>query len=109
MNDSIREYLEKYPSEIVDMFFILRQLIFDSTSDDTRELMWAKIPSYYVSERFVRLIPFGDHINVEAKAIADHKSELTSYKITPKGMLQLSARQDIPLDILRRIFTETLL
>ena len=31
--------------------------------------MWAKLPTYYVGESFVRLIPFKDHINIEAKAV----------------------------------------
>ena len=67
MNDQIREYIEKYPSAIVDMFCDLRKLIYESAFDEPRELMWAKIPSYYVENSFVRLIPFGDHVNVEAK------------------------------------------
>lgn len=70
--------------------------------------MWAKIPSYYVGKSFVRLIPFKDHINVEAFFILNHKEELTGYKITPKGMLQIFLKQDIPAEVLRKIFAETL-
>lgn len=33
------------------------------------EKMWAKIPSYYYGEKFVRIIPFKDHINVEAEGL----------------------------------------
>ena len=38
----------------------------------------------------------------------EHKEELTDYKITPKGMLQIFVNQDIPADILKQIFPETL-
>lgn len=70
--------------------------------------MWAKLPSYYAGERFVRLIPFKEHINIEAQAILLHKEELAGYKITPKGMLQIYVNQNVPKDILAQIFAETL-
>jgi len=108
MNEQVKEYIEKFPSEIITLFSELRQLIYDSASSDTDETLWAKIPSYYVGEKFVRLIPFKDHINIEATAITEHKEELTGYKITPKGMLQIFLKQDIPTDILKKIFAETL-
>ena len=108
MNEQIKTYLEKYPQEIVDMFTALRQLIFDSVSVDTDETMWAKLPSYYNGDKVVRLIPFKDHINVEASAIIQHKDKLSDYKITPKGMLQIYVKQSITSDFLKIIFTETL-
>ena len=48
MNEQIREYIDKYPSDISDMYIILRKLIFDSASSEPQEIMWAKLPSYYV-------------------------------------------------------------
>lgn len=47
------------------------------------------MPSFYIDDKFVRLIPFKDHINIEAATIATHTSQLKQYKITPKGMLQI--------------------
>ena len=70
--------------------------------------MWAKLPSYYVDKSFIRLIPFKDHINIEAKAILDYKNELNNYKITSKGMLQIFLNQDIPYEIIKNIFINTL-
>ena len=90
------------------MYNNLRQMIFDSVSCKPEETLWAKLPSYYVGEAFVRLIPFKDHINVEAQAITRHKEELEGYKITPKGMLQLYLKQDVPSEILKKVFRETL-
>lgn len=108
MNEQIKIHIKKFSEEIKDMFSNLRQLIFDSTSAEIDEVLWARLPSYNVGDKFVRLIPFGDHINVEATAILNHKDELSAFKITPKGMLQIFVKQEIPSEILLQIFKETL-
>lgn len=54
-----------------------------------KEKLWAKLPSYYIEDKFIRLIPFKDHINIEAKSILQYKKELKEFKITLKGMLQI--------------------
>ena len=108
MKEQVKEYIDKYPAEIVELFNHLRKLIFDSVSCELEEALWAKLPSYYNGKSFVRLIPFKDHINVEAQAAISHKEEMTDYKFTPKGMLQIYLRQDIPSEILTKIFAETL-
>ncbi len=109
MNQQVKEYMGKYPDELCDLYNKLRNLIFESALSETEETLWAKIPSYYVGESFVRLIPFKDHVNIEAQAIVQHKEELTEYKITPKGMLQIYLGQDIPFEVLKKIFAETLI
>ena len=108
MNELVKEYLEKYPREVIEMHSVLRQLIYDSVSSEPEETLWAKLPSYYVGESFVRLIPFKDHINIEANAVLEYKDVLVDYKVTPKGMLQIFLKQDIPTDVLKRIFADTL-
>ena len=108
MNEQIKTYLEKYPQEIVDMFTALRQLIFDNVNVVPEETMWAKLPSYYNGDKVVRLIPFKDHINIEASVVIQHKDKLADYKITPKGMLQIYVKQNIPSDTLKQILVETL-
>lgn len=108
MNEQVREYVDKYSDEIIDLYNTLRKLILDSSSSEPQETLWAKIPSYYVGEAFVRLIPFKDHINIEAKTISNHIDMLVGYKVTPKGMLQIFLKQEVPVDVLRLIFAETL-
>ena len=100
--------MEKYPDKIKELFAKIKKFIFESCGADIEEKLWARLPSYYAGERLVRLIPFKDHINVEAAAVSGHKEELKGYKITPKGMLQISPEQDIPEETLKRIFSETL-
>lgn len=50
MNEQVKEYLKKYPDEIVDRFYKLRQLIFESVSCEPEETLWAKLPTYNVGE-----------------------------------------------------------
>lgn len=109
MNESVREYINKYSPDIKELFIKLRTIIYDSISQEVEEKMWAKLPSYYIGDAFVRLIPFKDHINIEALAVARYRGALVTYKITPKGMLQLYIDQEVPVDILKEIFKETLL
>ena len=108
MDNQVREILKLKSQEIQNLYDILRQTVYDSTKVEIVETLWARLPSYYAGEKFVRLIPFLDHINIEASAIINHKDELSGYKITPKGMLQIFLGQQIPTDILRKIFKETL-
>ena len=42
MNEQVKEYIEKYPNEIIEMFNNLRQLIVDSVSCEIEETMGDK-------------------------------------------------------------------
>lgn len=108
MNKDIQNYIMKYTDEIQQLFCELRILIIQSVSCDIEEKLWAKIPSYYNGDRFIRLIPFKDHINIEAAAIIENKDKLKEFKITPKGMLQIYCNQTIPERVLKIIFKDTL-
>lgn len=74
-NEQIKDYIAKYPGEIIDMYNNLRKTVFDSVSCELEEKLWAKLPSYYVGDSFVRIIPFKNHINIEAKAVIQHKED----------------------------------
>ena len=108
MNEEVKNYIEKYTEEIQSLFYHIRELVIKGVPNEIEEKLWAKLPSYYVEDRFVRVIPFKDHINVEAVAIPQHKSQLEQYKITPKGMLQIYLNQEIPYDVLQAVLKETL-
>ncbi len=105
MDESIQNYIEKYNSKIQNLFVELRKLLIESVSCEIEERLWAKLPTFYVGDKF---IPFNDHINIVASAVINHKSCLEQYKITPKGMLQIYLNQEIPYTTLQSIFTETL-
>ena len=107
MNEAIQEYINKYSKEIQELFIEIRELIINCVPCKIEEKLWAKLPSFYVEKNFIRVIPFKDHININAIAISEHKSKLSHYKITPKAMLQIYVNQEIPHDVLKMIFKET--
>lgn len=108
MGKSTEECISGFSEDIKKLFNELRSLVLTATSEKVDEKLWANLPSYYVNKSFVRIIPFKDHINIEAKAIERHKNDLTEFKLTPKNMLQIYIGQSIPADILKKIFIETL-
>ena len=105
----ITTYLAKYNDDIQKLFTDLRGMVIQSVDCDLEEKLWAKLPSYYLDDKFIRLIPFKDHVNIEAKSVMKYSEQLHEYKITPKGMLQIYLKQDIPKDVLSRVFSDTLM
>lgn len=109
MNTDIQDYIKKYCIEIQSLFVELRELIILIVPYEIEEKLWAKLPSFYIGEKYIRIIPFKDHINIEAEVILEHKHQLQQFKITPKGMLQIYLNQDIPENVLKEIFYKTLI
>ena len=107
MDEAVKAYLDRYPDEIKALFETLREFLY-AAFPAAEEKLWAKLPSYYAGERFVRFIPFKDHINIEARAVTAHSGELPGFAITPKGMLQVGLKKELPAELLERIFAETL-
>lgn len=64
MIDEIKIKMEQYNPQIQTLFTEVMVLIKESVLIEVKEKLWAQIPSFYVEERFVRIIPFKDHINV---------------------------------------------
>ena len=108
MIDDISNYLDKFEEKTKHRFYELYKLIYESTSQNIDEKMWANLPSFYVNNNFVRIIPFKDHVNIEAKSVIFHKDEMLGYKITPKGMLQIFHNQQVSYELLKNIFKESL-
>lgn len=109
MSEDIQNHINRYSDEIKQLFIKIRDQIMERIPCEVEERLWAKLPSYYVGENFVRLIPFKDYINIEASALLSHKTDLELYKMTPKGMLQIYLNQEIPVSVLHTIFQETLM
>lgn len=107
MTQEIEVYIEKYPEEIVRLFKEIREVVLSIETIPVEERMWAKLPSYYYREKFVRIIPFKDHINIEADGLAKHTSEFEGFKFTPKGMLQIHINQTLNVDELQKVFYDT--
>ncbi len=108
MSEDVQNYLNKYSDELKQLFMKIREQIMESIPCEAEERLWAKLPSYYVGDKFVRIIPFKDHLNIEASALLSHKTELEQYKMTPKGMLKIYLNQE-PVSLFQTIFKETLM
>lgn len=107
MNEDISNYISTFNMETVQRFYELYDLIEQCEPSGSYEKLWAKIPSFYYKDQFIRLIPFKDHINIEAKAVLLFKHLLVGYNITPKGMLQIYHGEPIPYEVLKKIFVES--
>ncbi|ABX81860.1 DUF1801 domain-containing protein [Acholeplasma laidlawii] len=107
MNEEIEVKLSKYNNGVKDLFLKIRKIIYE-TNLQIDERIWASIPSFYYGNKFIRIIPFKDYVNIEAKLISEYTKELIGYKITPKGMLRLEINQDVPGDLLGIIFKQSL-
>lgn len=86
IDEKLNKKLNEFSAEIKEMFAQTENIVFNAAPDAVAK-MWAGLPSYYLGERFVRIMPFKDHINVEASALIDCKAQLADYKFTPKNML----------------------
>ena len=108
MKQEIEQYLAKHPAEITALYAELREIIFSVDGVSVEETLWAKLPSYYCGESFIRLIPFKDHINIEASGLTRYAEAFPDCKFTPKGMMQVKAGQTVDSEILKKAFLETL-
>ena len=101
-NQEITEYFSKYESEKLERLETIRTLIDDSIPE-IKEKMWTKVPCFYTDKASIVIRVFDDHINIVADTVVQYKDELSEYKITPKGMLQIFDNQQLPLDTLKKI------
>ena len=107
MNKEIEEKLNEYNKDVKDLFLKIRKIIYE-TNLQINESIWASLPSFYYEKKFIRIIPFKNYVNIEAKSISEYRKELIDYKITPKGMLRLEINQEVPSDLLKVIFKKSL-
>lgn len=107
MNEQVKNRLAPFSPEIQEKFSVLRALVLESSPEPLEEMLWANLPTYRNGNRFVRIIPFRDHLNVEAAMIRAYAEELAGYTLTPKGMLKIRLNDPLPHPILRTIFQET--
>ena len=107
MNEDISNYINIFDMETKHRFHELYDLIEQCAPNGSYEKLWAKIPSIYYKDQFIRLIPFKDHINIEAKSVPLFKDLLAGYNITPKGMLQIYHSEPIPYEAVKKIIIES--
>ena len=104
-NYEITDYIAKYEPAKRERLDTIRTMIHKSIPE-IQEKMWTKVPSFYTDKTNIVIRVFDDHINFISDSVVKYKDELSEYKITPKGMLQIFDNQELPLDILRKIVCE---
>ncbi len=119
MNKEFCVALEKLDKQTVSLFTELDTLLHKSLTEQPDEKLWSKLPMYYIGNRSIILAPFNGHVNIVSNAaishktevfinaVASHRDQLKDYKITPRGMLQIFCGQEIPKELLAKIFRET--
>jgi len=108
MISSIQQFLASFDPLTIERFTALYRLALESAPGEVEEKLWARLPTIACGDSFIRLIPFKDHINIEAAGLPAHKGQLTGYRFTPKGMLQVGHEQDIPAETLQQVFRVSL-
>lgn len=53
MEENIYNYLENFEEQTKQRFSMLYRLIYESTSQNINEELWAKLPSFFVDNYFV--------------------------------------------------------
>ena len=108
MIETFEKFLIPFDPLTIERFKTLYQLALESAPCQVEEKLWARLPTIACGEKFIRLIPFKDHINIEAAGLAAHKDQFAAYRFTPKGMLQIGHKQEIPAETLKLVFRESL-
>ncbi len=108
MNNEIQNFLKKYPVEIQDIFYTLRNIIY-SLSLDIKEKMFINLPSYYYGDKFVRIIPFKEYVNIQALGFALNEKDFEGYTFSPKGMIQITPNDTINEEKFKKAFKDSLI
>lgn len=99
----VSDYFASYGVEKEKRLESIRNTIHDIVPD-IKEKMWTKVPCFYIDKTTIVIRVFNDHINIFADKVFQYKDELSEYKITPKGALQIFDNQAIPFETLSKIF-----
>jgi uncharacterized protein YdhG (YjbR/CyaY superfamily) len=105
-NQEITDYFKQYEDEKRKRLECIRNLIHEEIPEIS-EKMWTGVPCFYLEKQYIVIRVFKDHINIFANKIGIYKSVLSGYRITPKEALQIFDNQEIPLEILRKIFSDS--
>lgn len=101
-NDEVTAYFMKFGFEKAARLESIRALIHEIVPE-IQEKLWTGVPYFFTKKASIIIRVFGDHINFNARDVVKYCNELSAYKITPKGMLQIYDNQEIPRDALRKI------
>ncbi len=95
MPNDVAHYVSSFPNSIQERYQQLVALL-ESKDIHIEPYLWAGVPTFQTSNRYVRFILFKDHININTSLGISVLELKPPYKVTPKGMVQLFL--DDPMD-----------
>lgn len=101
----VTDYFKNYGEAKEKRLDSIRDLI-HGVVPEINEKMWTRVPCFYIDKTTIVIRVFNDHINIFADKVLEYKDELSDYKITPKGALQIFDNQEVPLETLAKIFRD---
>jgi uncharacterized protein YdhG (YjbR/CyaY superfamily) len=102
-NDSIDEYISKFPPEIQDILKKLRSVIKESAPDAEEKISY-QMPTFVLHGNLVYFAAFKNHIGFypTPSGIEAFKHELSEYK-GAKGSVQFPLGKPLPYELISKI------
>lgn len=104
MNAEIKNYIEKFPDDVQEILFKMRDIVFEEVPEATEKLGYG-MPGFYLHKKpLVYFAAYKNHIGFYATPNGhEHfKEELSKFK-QGKGSVQFSLKEEIPYDLIRKI------
>lgn len=100
---TIDEYISDFPAEIRERLNIIRALIRDMVPEATEAISYG-IPTFKLKGNLIHFAAFKNHIGLypSPDGMEAFKEELSRYKHA-KGSVQFPLKEELPLDLIRRI------
>jgi hypothetical protein len=103
MPNDVAHYVSLFPSSIQERYLQLVALL-ESNDIYIEPYLWAGVPTFQTSNRYVRFILFKDHININTSLGISILELKPPYKVTPKGMVQLFVDDPIDEAFIKKMF-----
>lgn len=99
----IDEYIEKYPVDIQERLFKVREAILKAIPNAKEKISW-QMPTFYLEKNIMHFAAFKNHLGVYpgASAIIHFADKLKNYK-TSKGAIQFQYREEVPYLLIEEI------
>lgn len=107
MSKDVLMYVSAFPNQIQSRYDQLRQLL-SQIEPNIEPYLWAGVPTFQTTNRYVRFILFKDHININTSLGISVLELKPPYKVTPKGLVQLFLTDTLDevwlLELFRTVF-----
>ena len=101
--ETIDQYIEQFPTEVVKKLNELRFTIIQVIPEATERISY-KMPAFHWKENLIYFAAYKNHIGIypTSKPIDHFKEELKNFKCS-KGAIQIPLNQEIPIELVKKI------